>query len=230
MRSLRKLITSAALAGSLGLASPALAATIEITAIADGDVFLLNGNPATPATGGNVNISQNVVPGQQVRAIYEFALPTLTETIVSVTFLASVVQNFQAPGELSFFGFAGNGTLEAADATQTSNPLGSVTVLTQPPPGQPISIAVPLSPAFIAGLGSGFLGLTTIAASLDTINVASLENTSPLVIHPTLRIETQGGPGQDPAPVPEPGTMLSVAGGLAALAARARTKLRRRKG
>ena len=229
MRSLRRIILSAALAGSLGLVSPASAATIDITATADGDAFLLNGNALSAATGGNVNISQNVVPGQQVRAIYEFDLPTFTETIVSVTFMASVVQNFQAPGELSFFGFAGNGTIEPADATQTSNPLGSVTVLTQPPPGSPISIAVPLSPAFIAGLGSGFLGLTTIAGSLDTINIASLENPNAF-IRPTLRFETQGGPGQDPAPVPEPGTMLSVAGGLIALAARARTRLRRRKG
>ena len=229
MRSLRKVILSAALAGSLGLVPPAFAATIDITATADGDVFVLNGNALTAATGGNVNISQNVVPGQQVRAIYEFDLPTFTETIVSVTFMASVVQNFQAPGELSFFGFAGNGTIEPADATQTSNPLGSVTVLTQPPPGSPISIAVPLSPAFIAGLGSGFLGLTTIAGSLDTINIASLENPNAF-IRPTLRFETQGSPGQDPAPVPEPATLLSVAGGLVAVAARARTKLRRRRG
>jgi hypothetical protein len=63
MRSLRKVILSAALAGSLGLVSPAFAATIDITATADGDVFVLNGNALTAATGGNVNISQNVVPG-----------------------------------------------------------------------------------------------------------------------------------------------------------------------
>jgi len=51
-----------------------------------------------------------------LRAVYEFDLPTFTETIVSVTFLASVDRNFSAPGELSFFGFAGNGTIEPADA------------------------------------------------------------------------------------------------------------------
>jgi len=220
---------SAALAGSLGLVSPASAATIDITATADGDVSLRDGIPVSFATDGIVILSQNFIAGQEVRGIYEFDLPTLTETILSVTFLASVDRNFAAPGGLSFFGFAGDGTIGPADATQTSSLLGTTTILTSPPPGSPIAIAVPLSPAFIAGLGSGFLGITTIAGSGDTITVASLENTGPLFIRPTLRIETQGGPGQDLAPVPEPGTLLSVAGGLVALAARARTKLRRRK-
>ena len=225
MRSLRKAILTVAIAGSLGLVPPAFGATIEIIATADGQVFLIDGNPLSFSTTGSVNTSQNVVPGQELRSIYEFNLSALVEPIVSATFLASVVQNSSAPGELSFFGFAGNGTIEATDATQTSNPLGSTTIATQPPTGSSIPITVTLSPAFIAGLGGGFLGLMTTVASLDTISVASLENPNASFIRPTLRLETQGA-----TPVPEPGSMLFVASGLAALAVRTRTKLRRRTG
>jgi hypothetical protein len=222
MRSLRKATAAAAIAGSIGLVSPAFATTIDIVATADGQAFLLNGNPLSTATTGIINTSQNVVPGQELRSVYEFDLSSLTESIVSVTFLASVVQNSSAPGELSFFGFAGNGTIEGTDTTQTSNLLGSTTISTQPPTGSFVPISVALSPGFIAALGSGFLGLTTTAGSLDTISIASLENTNASFMRPTLRVETQ-----EAVAVPEPGSILCLASGLAALAARRRTMLRR---
>lgn len=220
MRSRLKKAATLALAGSIGLVAPVSAATIDILALADGQVSMLSLVPAN----GTTNLSQNVGgTAVEIRSVYEFDLPLLTETIVSATFLATVVQNFTVPGDMNLFGYSGNGTIEGTDATQTSNLIGTVSIPTAIGGGASSLITVPLSASFVAGLGGGFLGLTTAAALGDTINVASLENTNALFLKPTLRLETQDG-GTPTVPVPEPGSLLLLSGALAAGAFRGRNR------
>ena len=224
MRSRFKKAMTLALAGSIGLVAPVSAATIDILASADGQVSMLSLVPANGAT----NLTQNVGgTAVELRSVYEFDLPLLTETIVSATFLATVVQNFTVPGDMNVFGFSGNGTIEGADANQISNLIGTVSIPTAIGGGASSLISIPLSPSFVAGLGSGFLGLTTVAALGDTINVASLENTG-LLMKPTLRLETQGG--GTPVPVPEPGSLMLLSGAIAAFTFRGRRKPVQRNG
>jgi PEP-CTERM motif len=204
-------------------AADAKAAIIDIVATTDGQVFVANGVPtASFSTNGSTNLTQNVIANQEERSVYEFDLPTLTESIVSATFLGSVVLNSAPPAVLSFFGYSGNGTVEASDAAQLATLIGSTTLTTQIPTGTSLPISVPLTASFIEALGSGFLGLTTTVGSGDSVLVASLEST--VGLRPTLRIETASlPPGPGPVPVPEPSTMLLIGSGLATLVRRRRT-------
>jgi hypothetical protein len=212
----------------LGVSTTADAATIDVVAATDGYVVLVNGQPINVATGQNTNLSQSVIPGQDVRSIYEFDLPELTEPIVSASFLGSAVLNSAAPGTLTFFGYPGNGTIDLSDATQVNTQVGSVVIPSQIPNGTSLSLDVPLPAAFLTSLGSGFLGLTTTVGTGDTILVASLE--SEVGIRPTLRIVTQdqdtpGGETGDTTgepSVPEPASMLLLLGGIAGVAGRSR--------
>ena len=220
MGSRSKNVMTLALAGSIGLVAPVSAATIDIVALADAQVSMLSLVPAN----GTTNLTQNVGgTAVEIRSVYEFDLPLLTETIVSATFFATVVQNFTVPGDMNVFGFSGNGTIEGTDANQISNLIGTVSIPNAIGGGASSLISVPLSVSFVAGLGSGGLGLTTVAGSGDTINVASLENTNGLFMKPTLRLETQDG-GTPPVPVPEPGSLWLLSGAIAAFTFRARRK------
>lgn len=215
----RKAMTLA-LAVSIALVAPASAATIEILASADGQVSMQN----LSVGNGTTNLTQNVGgTAVEFRSVYEFDLPLLTETIVSATFLATVVQNFTVPGDMNLFGYSGNGTIEGTDANQTSNLIGTVSIPTAIGGGASTLISVPLSLSFVTGLGSGFLGLTTVAGSGDTISVASLENLNALFTKPTLRLETEAA-GTPTVTVPEPGSLLLLGGALAAFTVRGRRK------
>ena len=122
----RKSILALATATLLGVSTSANAATIDIVAATDGYVVLVNGQPINVATGQNTNLSQSVIPGQDVRSVYEFDLPQLSDPIVSASFLGSAVLNSAAPGTLTFFGYPGNGTIDLSDATQVNTSIGSV--------------------------------------------------------------------------------------------------------
>lgn len=211
----RKSLVAFGVGTLLAIPVAANAATIDIVATADGQVTFLSGSPTTVATLANANLSQNLIAGQEVRSVYEFDLPTLTEPIVSATFVGTATQNSNAPGTLTFYGYSGNGTIEAADATQLTTSIGSVVLPTQIATTLPL--AVPLSADFITSLGSGFLGITTTAAQTDTILVASLEGT--VGTRPTLRLVTEDE--QEPPPtIPEPGATLLFTGAVVGVAAR----------
>jgi len=220
--------TALACAALFGASSYAQAATIDLVATADGFVFVntssgLPGVPGSVSLGQLTDETQNVIPGQELRSVYEFDLPVLSDTITSATFLGTVVGNSAPPATLSFFGYSGNGTIDAADAVQLSNSVGSTTVGTASSLS-PVAISVPLTASFVQSLGSGFLGLTTTVGSPETVLVASLISSA--TVKPTLRLETAGtstpGTPGTPTPVPEPGTMLLLGSGLIGAASRKR--------
>jgi hypothetical protein len=220
MGSRAKKAMTLALAGSLGLVAPVSAATIDILALADAYVSMFTLVPLNPPENSTHNAPFGAIEG---RSVYEFDLPVLTEVIVSATFVATVVRNFTAPGDMNIFGFSGNGTIEGTDANQTSNLIGTVSIPNVFFNFPPLLISVPLSASFVAGLGSGFLGLTTVAALGDSIDVASLENPNVMLVKPTLRLETQAV-GTPTVPVPEPGSLFLLSSAIAAFAVRARRK------
>ena len=230
MGSRAKKAMTLALTGSLGLIAPVSAATIDILALADAPISMFTLDTRFSHADANNTHAGSSFGAIEIRSVYEFDLPVLTEEIVSATFLATVIRNFTVPGEMLIFGFSGNGTIEGTDANQTSNLIGTVSIPmliftgTGPPvPNPPLPITVPLSASFVAGLGSGFLGLTTVAGLGDSIDVASLENPNVMLVKPTLRLETQAV-GTPTVPVPEPGSLFLLSGAIAAFAVRARRK------
>jgi hypothetical protein len=211
----------------LGLSSPALAATIDIVAAVDAGVLVgFAVDEPAPA-----NVTQHGVMVSEWRSVYEFALPILSETILSATFVASVTAT-TAPAVMSVFGYAGNGVIDLADANQVTTLIGATTLTAQPGPGTFLPITVALSPSFVEALGIGYLGLVTAVSfeslpgcgsirCADYVEVASLENQSGFPL-PTLRLETQGG--TLPTAVPESGTLLLLGSGVIASALRARKR------
>src|SRR3954462_15561702 len=125
--------TAIACAALMAVSSYAQAATIDIVATAVGFVFVntTNGLPGVPGSvslGQLTNETQNVIAGQELRSVYELDLPVLSETTTSATFMGTVVGNAAPPASLTFFGYSGNGVIDASDAVQLSNQVGSATV------------------------------------------------------------------------------------------------------
>jgi PEP-CTERM motif len=240
MKSLLKAAATLAFAGLVAV-EPAFAARIELVAIPKRTAAAL-GSVAT-----NGIVVTRTTLGVEVRSADELALPASARFVSPTPAAARVLQNSSVPRSLDF-GFADSGTIDPGDSSQTATPLGSVVIPAEPSTDSSIPIELVLPVDFITALGSGFFGLTIIAGSGDTISVASLENPSllfrkplPLLETQSLRMSPDGGPPDaalsneeppsdgGPLVVPEPGWLMLLGSGLAALAVRARRQQRRRR-
>jgi MYXO-CTERM domain-containing protein len=203
----------------LPLAAPA---AVTLTAVADGDVEdLITPGYAVDST----DVKVGTVAADK-RGIYEFDLSSLPtgSVITGATLklmLNSQISNVGAvPATITFSGFTGNGTIEAADYYTGATQLAQETYptdATRAPIGTLLSIALTDLTAVQAASDSAgrYLGIRSSTTQTGvTFSVRSLENTTSGSVAPTLELEF--------ASAPEPSLTVLGMVGMAALGMRRR--------
>ena len=196
--------------GMAGLAGPVWGDTVTLTPL-DGAAESDGGAPWTIDPASNTLLAQRITAiNLYRRGVMEFPLGAIPAgvTVLSATFSGEInVLSGPPDPQIEFHGYAGDGVLEGADATQPFNQVGISPVATAP-----AVLDIPIDTAFVQSLvGTGaHVGLYTYAVfegpqyGIASVEYAQISGMEP----PALTVEY----------IPEPATFGLVAlGGLALL-------------
>jgi hypothetical protein len=213
----------AAVASVVAAATPAEAASIQLTAvISDRGIDTFPRDGVFNSVFGNDTVTQVLTPpvgdlGSEERTAVEFDLSSLAGSTITSVMLRLNPQGSNlnlglSAGEVGeVHGYAGDGTITVADMMA----FGQVGTITGPTANG--TVTVTLSVAWLQTLinaSSSHAGLMfkgVDGPTLVTFNFAGAGATIPVASRPTLLIETA-----DSQAVPEPGTLWLIGGGIAA--------------
>ena len=169
------------------------AETVDIAAIADGDIQGTNGFATVDTTDDLIRTSKS--GGSESRAVFEFDLGSIPNhaTIVAATFFGTFdsLSNSKNTANLTFAGFTGDGLIELSDATAAGTDIGFETFdTTTTDTDFVVSI---LNPGPIQSVlddadANDFFTLRSSTENLVTWNVFGLESTKAGVRQPSLKL------------------------------------------
>lgn len=176
---MRLSLFSGIFAAGLAFAAPSLAASVDLTPTADGDVQIFGGDSVETS---NTAIAFIQSGGLARNAILEFDLSSITDgsTINSVTLdftLTRFVSNIGGnPAALDVFAYLGDGVVNIADFSATGTQVADTTTPSGGTGGDVLSFSLSVASVFTDALVGNLLTLRLETDSFASINFAALEN------------------------------------------------------
>ena len=175
---MRLTLTSGIFAAAMAFAAPSLAATVDLTPTADGDVQTFGGVSINTSSSA-IALTQS---GGLVRnAILEFDLSSIADgsTINAVTLdfmLTRFVSNLGSTAAIDVFAFIGDGIVDVIDFSALGTRVADTTTPTGGSAGDVRTFSLDVLPVFTDALVGDLLTLRIETDSFASINFAALES------------------------------------------------------